>query len=139
MPGRNNCPSRMSYRSIGPPAFLAGVAAACLDGVFRDIGALTDQPNGLALATWVVIGLIASFGAARVTTQWASDSTPRPPSMMGCAIACALGGMAVVLLPDGWLRLLGGAGFILMLYLALGLLAGLVDMASRINRRLPIR
>ncbi len=125
----------MSYRLIGPPAFLAGVATAYVHELFRDAGGLLGRPGGLALAVWVAIGLVASFGAARVTTQLASPSTARPPSMMGCAIACALGGMAVMLLPDGWLRLLGGAGFILMLYLALGVLAGLVDVALRISRR----
>lgn len=125
----------MSYRSTGPPAFLAGVAAATLDEVFRDMGRLMGRPDGLPLAAWVAIALVAAIGAARVTTRWVGDTPLRPPSILGCSIACAGGGIAVALLPHEWLRLLGGAGFLLMLYLALGLLAGLMDLALRIGKR----
>lgn len=93
------------------------------------------RPDGLPPAAWIAIALIASVGAARVATGWANTTERRPPSIVGCGIACAFGGMAVALLPAEWLRLLGGSGLLLMLYLALGLLAGLVDIAMRISER----
>lgn len=122
---------------------MAGVGTAYLASIggrtTPDVSVLVGgPPRGLlVLALWAAVGIIASLGAARVATQLTSNSPSRPPSILGCTIAWAVGGLAVAFLPDGWLRLLGGAGFLLMLYMALALLAGLVDMALRVSRRSP--
>lgn len=133
----------MSHRSDGLPAFLAGVAAAWVASMSGhtpgNLRALMDGHIPLALAAWGVIGVIASFGAARVATQLVSSRSPQDPSMIVCGVASVLGGVAVFLLPGPWLRLLGGAGFLWMLYLAIGLLAGLADIALRIDRRSSTR
>lgn len=41
----------------------------------------------------------------------------------------------MLILEERWLRLLGGGGFLLMLYLALALLAGGMDVALRVRVR----
>lgn len=143
MPGRATNRSSVSYRFVGPPAFLAGVAAAYVATIggptTADVSGLMGWENGLALVAWAAIGFIASLGAARVASQWSSDSVLEPPSLVGCGIPSGLGSLSVFLLPSQGLRLLGGAGALLMLYLALGLLAGLVDLATRIFHRSSAR
>ena len=131
-------PPKVPYRFIGPPAFLAGVAAAYVASIG---GRTTPHISGsmgwdnLPVVAWVAVGFIASLGAARVGSGLARHSGGDPPSILRCGTSGALGGFVVFLLPNGWLRLLGGAGLLLMLYLALGLLAGLVDVAMRVGPR----
>jgi len=123
----------MSFWIVVVPAFLAGVAAACLDEVFRDMGRMMGHPNGLPWAAWIVIALVASLGAARLAGQFVGSSMTGSPSILSCFSACALGGLAVVLLPAGWLRLLGGAGLLWIFFLGLALLAGLIDIGVKIG------
>lgn len=125
---RSRPPPSVWSRAAGAAAFVAGVAAAWL---WTYVG----RPQGLALILWAGVALVASLGAARVTTQVGSPSDPRAPSGRLCGAASALGVVAVLILEERWLRLLGGGGFLLMLYLALALLAGGMDVALRVRVR----
>lgn len=114
--------------SVLPPAFVAGVATAY-------VWSLIGRPGGPVMALSVAVGLLASIGAASAVPQLLRSSVPRPPSILLAGTAYAIGFAAVLLLPALGLRWLGGAGAVLILYLALGLLAGVMAVALRTRRR----
>jgi len=84
------------YRALGKQYRLPLLAASCATGVFQAAYFTSVSRTGAALATAIV------FGVAPVATGLAASLTRRAPLGYGWAAstACAIGGCALLLLPD---------------------------------------